>query len=139
MELLLNLIWLLLALAAYTALRGSTRICRKDRSASLQCWLALGCALVVLFPVISATDDVHAMRAEIEESPASKRSIRQGSSDKASVWNNRLQTPPAELPDFSLPQLRLEQLKASRTETVIVRSVLAPSTAGRAPPLLKSV
>lgn len=62
---------------------------------SLQCLLALGCTLVLLFPVISATDDLHAMRAEMEDSASSKRTVRQAGSDKNSAWVKRLQGPPA--------------------------------------------
>jgi hypothetical protein len=94
MELLLNLAWLLLALPAYWLWRG-TRMSHAGRKfSSLQCFLALGCMLVVLFPVISATDDLRAMRTEMEESPASKRSLRQATGEKASPWNS-LQTPSA--------------------------------------------
>jgi hypothetical protein len=81
MELLLNLAWLLLALPAYWLWRGRTTT---RPSNSLQCLLALACVLVILFPVISATDDLLVMRAEMEESPVSKRSLRI-SSDKASL------------------------------------------------------
>ena len=49
--------------------------------------------LVVLFPVVSATDDLRAIRAEMEESPSSKRTVRQASSDKASA--GKLHAPPA--------------------------------------------
>lgn len=81
MELLLNLAWLLLALPAYWLWRDARTASRRFRpSHSL---LALGCMLVVLFPVISATDDLRAMRAEMEESPSSKRNISQSSSDRS--------------------------------------------------------
>ena len=93
MELLLNLAWLLLALPAYWLWRHA-RGARTSRAfTSLQCLLALGCVLVILFPVVSATDDLHVMRAEIEESPAGKRSVWQASHDKASSW--KWQSPPA--------------------------------------------
>jgi hypothetical protein len=91
MELLLNLAWLLLAMPAYW-LWHKTRPVDADRSARpLQAVLALGCALVILFPVISATDDLHVIGTEIEEPSASKRGIRQGDSDRYSVWDSRLQ------------------------------------------------
>jgi hypothetical protein len=93
MELLLNLAWLLLALPAYWLWRGSRTPHASRNFSSLQCLLALGCMLVVLFPVVSATDDLRAMRAEMEESPSSKRNVRQASNDKASSWI--LPTPPA--------------------------------------------
>lgn len=92
MELLLNLTWLLLALPAYWLWR---RRWTSRKASSLQCLLALGSVLVILFPVISATDDLHAMRAEMEETPISKRTLRQASSDKTPLWNLRLHNPAA--------------------------------------------
>jgi hypothetical protein len=86
MELLLNLAWLLLALPAFWLWRGARSVPRSRKFSALQCLLALGCMLVILFPVVSATDDLRAMRSEMEESPASKRAIRQASLDKASTW-----------------------------------------------------
>ena len=68
---------------------------RRARITALQFLLALGCALVLLFPVISATDDLHAMRAEMEESATSKRAVRQAGGEKHAAWVNRLQGPPA--------------------------------------------
>ncbi len=93
MELLLNLAWLALALPAFWLWRGSRTASRRRAFTALQCLLALGCMLVVLFPVISATDDLRAMRSDMEESPASKRAIRQTTSDKTSAW--KWQSPPA--------------------------------------------
>jgi hypothetical protein len=93
MELLLNLAWLLLALPACWLWRGSRTPSAGRKFTPLQCLLALGCVLVILFPVVSATDDLRAMRNEMEESPASKRSVRQASNDKVSAW--KLQSPPA--------------------------------------------
>jgi hypothetical protein len=86
MELLLNVAWLLLALPAFWLWYGARSVRRGRKFSVPQCLLALGCMLVILFPVISATDDLHAMRSEIEESPSSKRAIRQASHDKTSVW-----------------------------------------------------
>ncbi|HME35301.1 MAG TPA: hypothetical protein VKF84_08690 [Candidatus Sulfotelmatobacter sp.] len=93
MELLLNLAWLLLALPAYWLWRGSRSATAGRKFTSLQCLLALGCMLVILFPVISATDDLRAMGSEMEESPVSKRSVRQASPDKAPA--SKCPAPPA--------------------------------------------
>ena len=95
MELLLNLAWLVLVLPACWLWRHSRSVHREGSFRSWQALLALGCVLVILFPVISATDDLMAMRTEMEESPVSKRSIRQASHDKASIWNSRVQDLPA--------------------------------------------
>jgi hypothetical protein len=93
MELLLNLAWVLLALPAYWLWRRDAGARLGRRVSSVQCLLALGCALVLLFPVISASDDLHAMRAEMEDSSVSKRTVRQAGSDRNSAWVNRLQGP----------------------------------------------
>ena len=89
MELLLNLSWLLLAMPAYWLWRASTR--RSGRLSALQSVFALACALVILFPVVSATDDLRVMRAEMEESPTSKRSVCQSSGGKAPTWKSQAQ------------------------------------------------
>ena len=66
MELLLNLVWLLLAFPAFWVWRIA-----KDRPGPSQqfpyCWLTLACILILLFPVVSATDDLQAIRPEMEE------------------------------------------------------------------------
>jgi|SRR5579863_3761528 len=95
MELLLNLAWLLLALPAWWLWRQSSRTRAAGKLSSMQCLLALGCLLVLLFPVISATDDVHAMRAEMEESSPGKRGARQAAGEKSSMWHSRWQNLPA--------------------------------------------
>jgi HAMP domain-containing protein len=95
MELLLNLAWLLLVLPAYWLWRRDTGSRTARWVTSLQCVLALGCVLVLLFPVISASDDLHAMRAEMEDSSISKRTVRQSGNDRTSAWVHRLQGPPA--------------------------------------------
>jgi hypothetical protein len=78
MELLLNLSWLTLALPAIWMWRHES-VCDKDcwRLDRIRIFLLLGCALVLLFPVVSATDDLHAMRQVMEESSPAKRVVKQ--------------------------------------------------------------
>lgn len=135
MELLLNLAWLLLAVPAFYLWRSSERA-RRHKFGSLQCLLALGCVLVMLFPVISATDDLHAMRSEIEESQVNKRSLRQAGHEKSSVWNIRLQSPPALL--RTLPAFVLQTTVANvlPIQSAPVWSAAAEIPSGRAPPAL---
>jgi hypothetical protein len=134
MELLLNLAWMLLALPAYWLWRRDAGLRAARWVSSLQCLLALGCVLVLLFPVISASDDLHAMRAEMEDSSISKRTVRQAGSDKSSGWVNRLQGAPAAVASavwLVAPEVRLFEVSVRR---------LAPLTracvfhGGRAPP-----
>ena len=134
MELLLNLAWVLLALPAYWLWRRDAGLRLGRGVTALQCLLALGCALVLLFPVISASDDLHAMRDEMEESASSKRSVRQAGSDKNSAWVNRLQGAPAVVASA----VWLAAPEAGRLEVSV--ACLAPLTGpcdwhgGRAPP-----
>lgn len=133
MELFLNLAWLLLALPAYWIWRRRAGV-SLARVSSLQCMLALGCVLVLLFPVISASDDLHAMRAEIEDSVTSKRAVRQAASDKSSAWVNRLQGAPAMAASplrLFAPEVRLLQILVLRLSPLAGSRVFY---AGRAPP-----
>ena len=74
MELVLNLFWLSLLLPAYvlwrqrTTSNSSSRRAKKPVAPPLFFACVIGCALVLLFPVISASDDLHAMRPAMEES-----------------------------------------------------------------------
>ena len=135
MELLLNLVWLLLALPAYWLWRRGAGARAARRITALQFLLALSCALVLLFPVISATDDLHAMRAEMEESASSKRAVRQAGSEKHSAWVNRLQGPPALLANLDwLPAPQAELLQVSGLHLARLAKVCSWH-AGRAPPV----
>jgi len=72
MELLLNLIWLTVAATALVAFTRSRR--RSTRMAHVpyvQALIALACVVVLLFPVISASDDLHPAQAVVED--ASKK------------------------------------------------------------------
>ena len=78
MELFLNLCWLSLVLPAYFLWRQKSASTASVRAQGLSghpvvFFSALGCALILLFPVISATDDLHAMRPEMEESESAVR------------------------------------------------------------------
>jgi hypothetical protein len=59
--------------------------------------LLLSCILVLLFPVVSATDDLHAMRQEMEESSLSKRMVKQSGGDKSSSSLNGIGSSAAHL------------------------------------------
>ena len=135
MELLLNLAWLLLALPAYWLWRrgAGARLARKV--SALQFLLALACALVLLFPVISATDDLHAMRAEMEDSAVSKRAVRQAGNEKTSGWVNRVEGTPLIVASGSwIPAVEVRLFQ----DCVVYVSQLSSACvlhAGRAPPL----
>jgi hypothetical protein len=74
MELALNVAWFILAAASYLFLdlRHLNSDAHDARGPSrVQRLIALTCALAILFPVISLTDDLHEMQATMEEPSAS--------------------------------------------------------------------
>ena len=77
MELFLNLCWLLLAVPAVWVWHAARSARAEERFHSRRNLLLLACLVVLLFPVISASDDMQAMRPEIEESGV-PNSIRSG-------------------------------------------------------------
>jgi hypothetical protein len=134
MELLLNLAWMLLALPAYWLWRRDAGSRDVRRVSALQGLLVLGCVLVLLFPVISASDDLHAMRAEMEDSSISKRTVRQAGSERNSAWVNRLQGAPAEVTSADwlvTPEVGRLEVSVRRFAPLARRCVFQ---GGRAPP-----
>lgn len=89
MELLLNLVWVVLAVSTLFAWGR-----RRNRPHSQSHLIALICLLALLFPVISATDDLHAMRSEMEDSASNKRSLKQVVTGRA-IWQQTTHNPPA--------------------------------------------
>ena len=87
MELLLNLLWLMLVLPAIVIGRRAPKCDRNSghlhRSRSL---VLLGCLLILLFPVVSATDDLHAMGVEMEEASPTKRMLHVSTGNKSAGW-----------------------------------------------------
>jgi len=140
MELVLNLCWLSLLLPAYllwrqrTSSNGSSGAARKP-VASLVFACVIGCVLVLLFPVISASDDLHAMRPEMEESerafrhaghcaPATHAVAHHSQRSQLLVTNSVSVTPD------------LVQIGTVATSVFQTRpSFFVPAPAGRAPPL----
>jgi len=76
MEYFLNFCWLLLFVPAFWIWRRQELSVGRGRPRSMPCLISLVCIVFLLFPVISASDDLHAMRPEMEESSSSKRALR---------------------------------------------------------------
>jgi len=132
MELLLNLAWLLLALPACWLWRGSISARAGRKFSSLQCLLAMGCLLVILFPVVSATDDLRAMRTEMEESPVSKKSLRSTNHDKTSAW--KWQSSPALVGSAIQFVVAFQTRQKLSNPYLFVPAAPADDCAGRSPP-----
>ena len=85
MEYFLNCCWLLLFVPALWVWRRHTLSISNKHYRSTTCLVALVCAVFLLFPVISASDDLHAMRAEMEECGSGKRAFRQAPEQRTSM------------------------------------------------------
>jgi hypothetical protein len=72
MELLLNIVWFAIA---SVALGEFARRVSPDRQQFLLALGALGCALLLLFPVVSISDDLHVQTFVAEDSFAAKRLV----------------------------------------------------------------
>jgi hypothetical protein len=129
MELFLNLFWLSLLVPAFLLWRQRTSSDVSRRPVVLVC--VLGCVLLLLFPVISATDDLHPMRPEMKES---ERAFRQASNNTRTLHVSARAAHPI-LPGSVSVTIAFEQLASvipllPRT----LRTFAASARSGRAPP-----
>jgi hypothetical protein len=82
MELLLNLVWLMLAVpAALVCMQGRRVAPYRGFFGRFQSVVVLSSILVLVFPVISLTDDLMALRADVEESNSSNRAVKSSTAD----------------------------------------------------------
>jgi hypothetical protein len=89
MELLLNLFWAMLVVPAALIWWRERRFARNSKHLCFSpSFVPLVCVLVLLFPVVSATDDMQAMRGEVEESSPSKRVVKQLANLQSSTGAN---------------------------------------------------
>jgi hypothetical protein len=99
-ELLLNLLWLLLVIPAAWMWR-ETRSARPDFD-SRRTLLLLACVVILLFPIISVSDDLQAMRPEAEESVA-RDALRHNHFARVSAHADHSGNGPALVPLHSMP------------------------------------
>lgn len=134
MELFLNLLWLMLALPAVVIWRHDVRSARASgRLCRSRSFVLLSCLLALLFPIVSATDDLHPTRAEIEESSPSKRVVKQSPASQFPTWGAC--GPPADVLHVASLRDDNEPLGVVSTYlTVLPAQVFASPIRGRAPP-----
>lgn len=140
MELVLNLVWVGLALAGFALLAAN-----RSRASELlprapsnrQKIIAMTCTVVILFFVISMTDDLHEQQMAVEESRSSRITTEGASPSRASahpivVPAFLLFFSPTRISfDLSAVRKLLEPLEVSFTATLARRSLCL-----RAPPAL---
>jgi hypothetical protein len=134
MEILLNTFWLSVAIAAFLFWRAENyRSVVKGRSTTPQGITALICALILLFPVISLTDDLHAEMAVMEDSSGTAVRVRVLSPGDGH-WGK-----------FPFPPLIAPRMDSFRAPVVVFRQAILPTVhrswrhaaqaiQGRAPP-----
>ena len=129
MELFLNFVWVLLFIPAWWVWRRNGQSFNSPR-----CFLTLACVLVILFPVISATDDLQAAPQAMEESNSTKRTLKHGNLDKA---QNYFYSPPARVTLAAAFPL-LDELRANLPDTPFSLPEIGGSgiVGDRAPPHL---
>jgi hypothetical protein len=87
MELLLNLLWLMLVLPTVLLYRHTWKLKGNEGPVGRSQDLVLtACLLAVVFPVVSVSDNLHALSAEVEYSGLGKRMLKQGAA-KVPHWH----------------------------------------------------
>jgi hypothetical protein len=127
MELLLNAMWLMLALA----MLACSLSCRygEGNRLTVRGLLAIGCVLALIFPVISMTDDLASQQVAVEINVASKK-LSNGSGRTAGG-----ESAAAVRPWFTLQNSVRTLGTVAADNRVTVESRSASPNAERAPPL----
>ena len=132
MELLLNLIWLTLAVGMISGYLSRDRSAARSQGLNAKGLLALGFSLVLLFPIISASDDLHPTVALLEDSV---KRVRSGAGCQACSSHPAPQ-PAAAVPSIG-PALRLVEFQPASVESTFTLSDQTKRQPdGRAPPAL---
>ena len=130
MEVVRNRAWLRLALVALG--HGSAHARGRRRGGSTPCLvLALACIWLLLFPVISATDDLHEAAAIAEGRADSARELR---SDVQSAGGASGSAVPALAAPLWLPPVVMHSGWISDQIVIRFGRILSPSVSDRAPP-----
>jgi len=135
-ELLLNAVWLVIALGSVCVWRGAWR---RDRAPSRREWVALATLLFLLFPVISLTDDLHEELAVAECSTGTKHFLT--SASKAVSHQNARQSSTTHLGatwNPGIPAPVSEGVLLRIQEAIEVASPALRVLSDRAPPNLRS-
>ncbi len=131
MEVALNVLWLLLGVAAF-----GFWLCRNRRGLRMPVLLrelpALACLVILLFPVLSMTDDLHFHEFAMEDAAGTyKKALSPTDFHKSSLHVSHLQAvvlvAAANPPQETLGLVSAEPIPS-------LQSLPAPYTRGRAPP-----
>ena len=127
MELSLNLVWFLVGGIALWSFLGSHS---RDRKQFLFALIALSCAILLLFPAISVSDDLHFQAFVSEDSNPCKRLLIAGQTCPIEYWATLLLA-------FLLTLLRRPLWSITTTKfTPRLSALFERPVLGRAPPVL---
>jgi len=135
MEVLLNTIWLMVAIGSFLFWRPAKFIgAPPDRGHGRSFGIvALACALVLLFPVISLTDDLHAEQVAMEDSSRSVMKARNMVQGCLRAGSSSFATAVPHAPYLAAALHSLSGLVAP-LETHLLRLTLISAHKGRSPP-----
>jgi hypothetical protein len=136
MELLLNLIWVALAIGSFVVFMRRQHQSSRDGGLYWRSLLALGCMLLLLFPIISASDDLHPTQALMEE--ATKRVLHLASPLHSATGNSaRQMLPMLPLLGLLLALVKLQPLTVLESEPCVLDGH-GISSDGRGPPFRRN-
>ncbi len=136
MELTLNIIWLVLALAGFAWWAWMRRLAGIQSGPSGRRLGAVIFSSALLFPVISMTDDLHAQPAAYEDPAPARQVIRSGETGSGVAHSLRTWLMPATVTSEGGPlthDLRVASVASKRVESI--SGLIAHSAPDRAPPL----
>lgn len=135
LELLLNLVWVLVVTASLLFWRRLSTVSDDCSRRPVTALVALVCILVLLFPVISATDDMHVAEFAMEDS--GRKVLRQLLPDGASAVHGANAAFAPTVPVFCLEcPVALTVAPLHEERQLLVSSSCHDSVSDRAPPAL---
>jgi hypothetical protein len=137
MELALNVAWFIIAATSYAWLvrRLACGATVHPRGPSrYQCIIALTCTLAILFPVISLTDDLHAMEATSEETSPSRRALHRAGVKPPQATQRTANQLPFVVHDFSMGVGWTALARLTTQSAPVASTARHFSSLGRSPP-----
>lgn len=138
MELTLNLVWVCVAIAgilAQAVVLSRATASSDGHASTRQKIVAMGCALVILFFVISMTDDLHNQQVLVEERKGSRIAAVMGAAvpcaSACAISTGLFLFFPPKAPSFTLGAMGSV---LSTCESLLVAAVEGESLCSRAPP-----
>jgi|GEM_PF-1700841 len=135
MELLLNLLWVAMALAAFSVfVRKHCAYSQLPNAPYAKALFALACVLVLLFPVVSASDDLHPTQAVLEDATKKiQQAVAPYQQVQAGLFTSMLPALLAIYPMFAL--VALHAWRPIACEAQVIFRECTPHD-GRSPPTL---